>query len=218
MGQNDSGANEHPHDGQPIETAGAPPAVADAAVVLLHGRGSTAQHLLTLIDEFLHHGAMYLAPQAAHRSWYPRSAFAPLEENEPWLSSGFQRIEAAIEIASDAAVPPERTLLFGFSQGGCLASEFVARTPRRYGGLIVLSGSLLGPERTRDNSGSLDEMPVFFGCGTDDPYIPAERVQDSANAFEQLDGDVQHRLYDELGHAINDDEIQTINSFIERLV
>lgn len=212
-----TGSSDDPHHGQPIETAGAPPQVAEAAVVMLHGRGSTAQNVLTLIDEFLHHGVMYIAPQAAHRSWYPRSGYVPVDDNEPWFSSALDHVTNALELAADAGVPPERTLLFGFSQGGCLASEFVARNPRRYGGLVVLSGSLLGPETTDDYEGSIDGAPVFFGCSSDDPYVAAERVHDSAAAFERLGGDVASTLYDGLGHAINDDEIRTVDTFIERL-
>lgn len=208
----------NPHNGQPIETAGAPPQAADVAVIMLHGRGSTAQNILTLIDEFLHHGVLYLAPQAAHRSWYPRSGYAPFEDNEPWFSSALDCVSSALETAADAGVPPERTLLIGFSQGGCLASEFVARNPRRYGGLVVLSGSLLGPETRQDYDGSLDGTPVFLGCSTDDPYVAAERIHESARVFEQLGGDVDSRLYEGLGHAINDDEIRTIETFIERHV
>jgi phospholipase/carboxylesterase len=173
--------------------------------------------MLTLIDEFLHHGVMYLAPQAANSSWYPRSSYDPLDANEPWLSSGLERISAAFEIAAEADVPPERTLICGFSQGGCLASEFVAQHPQRYGGLIVLSGSLLGPEIDRDVDGAIEGTPVFFGCSDADPYVPAERVVASAQIFEQLDGDVEYSLYAGLGHAINDDEIQQINNFIEQL-
>ena len=211
------GPEADPHGGQPIETAGAPPQAATTAVVLLHGRGSTAQSILTLIDEFLHHGVMYLAPQAAHSSWYPRSGYAPLEDNEPGFSSALDHVDSALDVAGDAGVPPERVVLIGFSQGGCLASEFVARNPRRYGGLVVLSGSLLGTETTDTYEGVIDDTPVFLGCSSDDPYVSAERVQNSARVFERLGGDVTSRLYDELGHAINDDEIRMVNAFIERL-
>ncbi len=207
-----------PHTGQPIEIAGAPPRVADAAVILLHGRGSTARHMLRLIDEFLHHGVMYLAPQAAHRRWYPRSGYAPVESNEPWLSSALEQVSAALDTAATAGISAEQTLLIGFSQGGCLAAEYVVRTPRRYGGLVVLSGSLLGPEPIQGAEDSIDRTPVFLGCSTDDPYVPAERVDKSAAAFEQLDGDVSKRLYDDLGHEINNDEIHIINQFIGSLV
>jgi phospholipase/carboxylesterase len=211
-----TGPGEDPHGGQPTETAGAPSQAAEAAVVMVHGRGSSAQYFLRLIDEFLHHGVMYLAPQAAHSSWYPRSGDAPLADNEPWLSSALDRVSSALEIAADAGVPPERTLLLGFSQGACLASEFVAREPRRYGGLVVLSGSLLGPD-VGDYEGSVDGTPVFFGCSEDDPHVPAERVRESARVFGGLGGDVTSRLYDDLGHAINDDEIRTVDTLVDRL-
>jgi phospholipase/carboxylesterase len=214
---NSAGSREDPHRGQPIETAGAPPKVAETAVVMLHGRGSTAQSILALIDEFLQHGVIYLAPQAAHNSWYPRSGYAPLEDNEPWFSSALDHVARAIDVASDTGISPEQTLLLGFSQGGCLASEFVARNPRQYGGLVVLSGSLLGEETREEYEGSINGTPVFLGCSSDDPYVAAEQVNDSAELFERLGGDVTSKLYDGLGHAINDDEIQTINTFIERL-
>jgi phospholipase/carboxylesterase len=206
------------HRGQPIESAGAPPRAADAAVIMLHGRGSSARWFLRLIDEFLHHGVMYLAPQAAGRSWYPRPGDAPLDANEPWLSSAFARVGDAIRVATDADVPVDRVLLLGFSQGAGVVSEYVVRTPRRYGGLVALSGSLLGPEISRADEGSIDGTPVFFGCSSDDPHVPPERVRDSASVFEGLGGEVTCRLYDDLGHAINDDEIHTIDAFVGRLL
>jgi phospholipase/carboxylesterase len=211
-------SRDDPHQGQPLETAGAPPEAADAVVVLLHGRSSTAKNILRLVDEFHHHGVMYLAPQAARRMWYPRSGYAPFEDNEPWFSSALERISKVLDVAAGANVPPEHTLLLGFSQGGCLASEFVARNPRRYGGLVVLSGSLLGPEVREEYAGSIDNTPVFLGCSSDDPYVTAARIHDTARVFERLDGEVTSRLYEGLGHAINDDEIQTIDTFVDQLV
>ncbi|MCO8265008.1 alpha/beta hydrolase (plasmid) [Haloferax prahovense] len=223
-----------PHEGQEIATAGAPPQVADAAVVMLHGRGSKARHVLTLVDEFLHRGVMYLAPQAAGSSWYPAPATSPTERNEPWLSSALGRVSAALDIAADAGIPPERVVFFGFSQGACLAAEFAVRNPRRYGGLVALSGSLLGPDlasRTGGYGGSdndvdhdghvgdadFDGTPVFFGSGRDDTRVEADRVEASARVFSTLGADATSRLYEGLGHAINDDEIRVIDSFIERL-
>ncbi|REA01442.1 phospholipase [Haloferax sp. Atlit-6N] len=220
-----------PHEGQEIATAGAPPQVADAAVVLLHGRGSKARHVLTLVDEFLHRGVMYLAPQAAGSSWYPAPAISPIERNEPWLTSALGRVSAALDIAADAGIPPERVVFFGFSQGACLAAEFAVRNPRRYGGLVALSGSLLGPDlgnRTHDgyddgdqnghsSDDDLDGTPAFFGSGRDDPRVDPERVEASARVLAALGADATSRLYEGLGHAINDDEIRVIDSFIERL-
>lgn len=206
-----------PHGGQPIESAGAPPQVAKAAVILLHGRGSTARDFLRFTSEFHHRGVMYLAPQASRSRWYPGSGYAPLERNEPWFSSALERVSAAVEMAADAGVPPEKTLFFGFSQGACLACEFVARHPRQYGGLVALSGSLLGPETSTDYEGSLDGTPVFFGCGNDDPYVAQERIHESRRVFESLGGDVTVRLYDDHGHEINDDETKTTSELIDQL-
>ena len=212
------GANQSdPHAGQPIETAGAPPRAATAAVVMLHGRGSTASVILRLVDEIYRRGVIYVAPQAAGRRWYPRSAYAPPEANEPWFGSARSLVSRALETAADAGISPERTLLFGFSQGGCLASEFVARNPRRYGGLVALSASLMGPETGR-YGGTVDGTPAFFGCSDDDPYVPGERVRESAATFERLGAAASYRLYEELGHAINDDEIRRVQESIDGLV
>ncbi len=208
---------EHPHRDQPIETAGAPSQAAEAAVILLHGRGSTAPAILRHIDDLYHHGVMYLAPQAARNRWYPHSGYAPFERNEPWFSSALERVAAAVDEAAAVGIPPEKVLCFGFSQGACLGCEFVARNPQEYGGLVSLSGSLLGPETRSDYDGSLDSTPVFFGCGTDDPYVPAERIHESRWVFKQLGGDVTISLYEDLDHAINDDEFYQTNSLIEQL-
>ena len=213
-----SGVDEHPHQGQPIETAGTPQQAAEAAVVTLYGRGSTAKQILRLVDEINHHGVAYLAPQAANNTWYPHSGFAPFEDNEPWFSSALDHVSSALEMAADAGVAPERTILLGFSQGGRLASEFVARNARRYGGLVVLSGSLLGPEPTDDYVGSIDCTPVFLGCGTDDSWVAAERAHETAHVLDEIGGNVTKQLYEGMGHSIDDDEVQVINTFIEQLI
>ena len=213
-----SHSRDDPHHGQPIEVAGAPRQAAKAAVIMVHGRGATARSFLPLMDEFLHHGVMYLAPQAAGSSWYPRSGFGVIEENEPWVSSALARVEAALEIASSAGVPTEGVVLLGFSQGAGIISEYAVRNPRRYGGIVVLSGSLLGPKMSHTFDGSLAGTPVFLGCGSDDPYVPVARMHETASVFAELGGDVTFELYDQLEHAIADGEIQMINTFIERLV
>ncbi len=179
--------SDDPHGGLPIEMAGAPRQAANAAVILLHGRGSSTETILRLADEFHHHGVLYLAPRASRSRWYPRSGYAPLAENEPWFTSALGRVSESLEKADAAGVPPERTLILGFSQGACLASEFVARHPRRYDGLVAFSGSLLGPETRTDYEGSLDGTPVFFGCSEDDPYVRPERIHESERVFEALE-------------------------------
>lgn len=207
-----------PHQGQPLKKAGTSIAEADAAVILVHGRGATADSILELRREFDRGGVAYLAPQARNNEWYPRSFLAPLEENEPGLSSGLKAVGDAVATTTEAGVPLERTLLLGFSQGACLASEWAARNPARMGGIAVLSGGLIGPEVSEDRySGDLEGTPVFLGCSDRDPHIPAERVHETADVFEGLDADVETRIYEGMGHGVNRDELNYVADMINSL-
>lgn len=207
-----------PHAGQPIETAGAPPRAAEAAVVMLHGRGASARGILGLVDDVYRHGVTYVAPQAARSTWYPRSGSAANRETESWITSALDQVEPAIEMADAAGVPVERTVLFGFSQGGSLAAEYVARRPQRYGGLAVLSGSLVDQGQRAEQGGSIDGTPVFLGYGAEDQYVDDERVRSTAAVFDALEGEVDCRRYDGLGHAINEDELERVGELLDRLV
>jgi len=207
------------HADQPTPTAGAPLDEADAAVVMFHGRGATAQSVLSFAGEFDHDGVAYVAPQAARNTWYPQSFMAPMEQNEPWLSAALDRADQAVADVEDAGIPAEKIVLLGFSQGACLASETVARNARRYGGLVALSGGLIGPEGTpRDYEGSLDGTPVFIGCSDQDPHIPLERVHETADVLAELGGDVDERIYEGMGHTVNEDELAAVDELIGDLV
>src|SRR5579859_3466342 len=152
-----------PHQGQPLLTAGEPLDQARAAMIMLHGRGASAEDILALSAELHQPGFAYLAPQAAGYSWYPNSFLAPIASNEPGLSSGLAVIAALFERLTDAGIGPERTILLGFSQGACLSLEFTSRNPRRYGGVAGLSGGLIGPDgMKRDYPGSLQGTPIFL--------------------------------------------------------
>jgi phospholipase/carboxylesterase len=208
-----------PHQGQPLATADADPEDAAAGAVLVHGRGARAQSMLGMVGEFGVENVAYVAPQARRGSWYPNSFMAPMDSNEPGLSSALQAVEDALETLTDAGIPRERILLLGFSQGACLASEYVARNARRYGGLAACSGGLIGPEGTpRDYEGSVEGTPVFVGCSDRDPHIPIERVHETAEVFEDLDGDVTERIYEGMGHTINEDEIGFVADMLAELV
>ena len=150
-----------PHQGEQTVTAGTPLDGASAAVVLVHGRGATARGMLGMATE-LPDGVAYLAPQAARRTWYPNSFLEPVDRNEPGRSSGLARLDELVERAGNAGLDPGRVVLVGFSQGGCLASDFLAGNPRRYGGLAALSGGLIGESVDRDSyDGSLAGTPFF---------------------------------------------------------
>jgi phospholipase/carboxylesterase len=208
-----------PHQDQQLVTGGTDLADATAALVLAHGRGATARSIAQTGLEFHHEGVAILAPQAARNTWYPNPFTAPVEQNEPGRTSGLQAIGDAIETATDADIPTERVVVGGFSQGACLASEYVARNPTRYGGLVALSGGLIGESIDRDDyAGDLERTPAFFGCSDVDPHIPAERVHESAAVLEDLNAAVEKRLYEGMGHGINRDEVEYVSGLVADLV
>lgn len=207
-----------PHQDQPLLTSGTGLDSADAAVIMVHGRGATARGILGMASEFDTDEVAYLAPQAARNEWYPQSFLAPVEANEPGRSSGLQAIDDALTAVTDAEIATSNTVILGFSQGGCLASEFVVRNPRRYGGLAALSGGLIGESiDPEDYEGDLEETPVFFGCSDVDPHIPEERVHESVAVFEKLNADVEKRLYEGMGHSVNQDELGYVSEMIDAL-
>jgi len=199
------------HQGQPVLIQGEPLEQARAAMIMLHGRGATAKDILTLADHLPQMGFAFLAPQAANNTWYPYRFLAPIASNEPWLSSALAAVGAVLAQVEGAGIPAERTLLLGFSQGACLALEFAARHARRYGGVIGLSGGLIGPDDApRDYPGSLAGTPVFLGCSDVDLHIPKERVLHAAEVLRRLGAEVTVRLYPNMGHTVNQDELDVI--------
>jgi predicted esterase len=207
-----------PHQAQPVRTAGVPLDQASAAMVMIHGRGATAASILTLAPALNIPGFTYLAPQASGNTWYPHSFLAPIASNEPGISSGIQAMEDVLSRVTAAGVPLERTVLLGFSQGACLTLEFVARHARRYGGVVGLSGGLIGPDETpRNYAGALEGTPVFLGCSDVDPHIPVARVEETAAVMQGLGGEVTMRLYPGMGHLVNEDEIAAARKMMTEL-
>lgn len=213
-----------PHQGQEVLHTGAALEGARAAMILIHGRGASAQDILSLTGEFAQpdgsppDGVAFLAPQAAGNTWYPYRFMEPIGRNEPWLSSALAQVGALIEATERAGIPVEKTILLGFSQGACLALEYAARNARRYGGVLALSGGLIGPDDTpRDYPGSLDGTPVFLGCSDVDFHIPVERVHESADIMQRLGGDVTKRIYPGMGHTVNEDEMTFVGELLARV-
>jgi predicted esterase len=191
-----------------LRRAGAPPARARGIVLLIHGRGATAESMLPLADVLAMPDLCYLAPQAEGHTWYPQSFMAPTAANEPYLSRALARVAGITADILGAGVDPAQFGVIGFSQGACLASETVLRNPRPYGFLGILSGGAIGPPGTpRDYQGSLAGARVFLGCSDHDPHIPLARVKETTMVFSRMGAATTERIYPGSSHGINDDEI-----------
>jgi phospholipase/carboxylesterase len=181
---------------------GTPLSQARGAVVLVHGRGSSPHDIAGLADVIPGAGLAFLAPAATGGTWYPQRFLAPLERNEPWLSSALNVIDQLVAEVLAAGIAAERIGLAGFSQGACLVLEYAARHPRRYGFVAGLSGALIGPPDTPPPAGDLQRTPVLLGCAELDAHIPLDYVERSAEIFSQLNADVTKQIFPGAVHGI----------------
>lgn len=208
-----------PHQGAVVFQTGTPLARARAAGILLHGRGARADNILELAHAIKTDGIAWLAPQAAGNTWYPNRFMAPIASNEPWLSSALAAVGDLVTQVEGAGVDRTRILIGGFSQGACLALEYLVRNPSRFGGVAGLSGGLIGPPGTTwPNNGTLAGTPVFLGCSDVDFHIPKERVIESADVLTALGANVETLLYPNMDHIINDDEVARVQRLVEALL
>lgn len=211
--------SDDPHGSQPVLTEGPDPESAAATLILIHGRGAPAETMLSLFDEINVSDIAAIAPQAAHYTWYPHSFLADLNANQPYLDSALHRIDSLVKDLLSRGVTSDRIALLGFSQGACLTSEFAARYPRRYGGLMILTGGLIGPPGTpREYSGSLDGTPVFLASSDPDPHVPFARVIETDEVLTRLGAKVERRRYPGMPHTIAEDEIAACRALLERIV
>ncbi len=206
-----------PHSGARVEQLGAPPEQAAGAVILLHGRGASAEDILGLAQAMFDPRLAYLAPQAAGSAWYPNSFMAPRASNEPWLSSALELVRSLVARIAAAGLATDRIALVGFSQGACLSTEFVASHPARFAGLIALTGGLIGPPSADlSRPGSLAGTPVFFGSGDPDPHVPWSRVEESAAVLTLMGAEVTTRRYPGRPHTVSAEEIDIASKLLSR--
>jgi predicted esterase len=217
--QPNSSRPDDPHAAQPVLTAGPSPEDAAATLILLHGRGDSAESMLSLHEELGVDGVAALAPQAAGHTWYPQSFLAPLEANQPYLDSALAKIDSMVNDLLSRGVPNEHIAFLGFSQGACLTSEFVARHPRRYGAVMALTGGLIGPPGTaRNYSGSLAGTPIFLGTSDPDPHVPFARVRETEAVLTRMGGKVELRRYPGMPHTIDEDELTACRDLLREMI
>ncbi len=181
---------------------------AKGIMVAIHGRGADAASILGLADVFALPDIAYIAPQAAHRVWYPHSFIAPIEANEPWLGKSLAQVNSVLDALESGGAPASKLGLLGFSQGACLALESAIRRSRAYGAVLGFSGGFIGPMGiNRQPQGRMEGTQVFLGCSDVDPHIPVQRVRETTALMTAMGASVTERIYPNFGHAINDDEV-----------
>lgn len=195
--------------------AGLPLTEAKKALIMLHGRGATAEDIMSLSEYLNVQDYAIIAPQAANYAWYPYSFLAPQKQNEPWLFSAISLIGEVIGDLNKKEISNEGIIILGFSQGACLALEFAARNAGRYGGIVAFTGGLIGDKISLENyKGDFQQTPIFIGTSDPDPHVPVDRVNYSSEILQKMNADVTLKIYKNMGHTINDDEISSVNELI----
>jgi phospholipase/carboxylesterase len=185
------------------------------ALIMLHGRGGSAEDILSLSSYLNVNDFALMAPQATNHTWYPYSFLAPPAQNEPWLSSALNLLKELISELLNKGVATENIYFLGFSQGACLTLEFVTRNADKYGGVVAFTGGLIGDKIYSENyKGDFRNTPVFIGTSNPDPHVPVERVYATTNILKDMHADVTEKVYLNMGHTINKDEIDNANKII----
>jgi phospholipase/carboxylesterase len=205
----------NPHLAAPPVRVGRALTRARRVAVVIHGRGQEPvymlEHLVLRIDE---PDVAWVLPVAAGGSWYPARFSDPRDANEPWLSQALEACEAAIADVLAAGVPPERVVLTGFAQGGCLAAELIAQTPRPYAGAALLTGALIGPEHDVTRPRQLDGLPVFMESSRYDEWVPLDRVEATADALEAAGARVERHVAEDREHRIRDAAVAGVRGLL----
>ena len=187
----------------------------EKVLIMLHGRGAGAEDISSLASYLNVADFAIMAPQATNNTWYPYSFLAPKEANEPWLGSAIDVIGEVMNDVMEEGIKPENIYMLGFSQGACLTLEFAARHATKYGGVVAFTGGLIGEQvDTKKYSGDFTGTPIFIGTSNPDPHVPVERVMESVQVLKNMNANVTHRVYNNMGHTINDDELNLVNQLM----
>jgi len=198
-----------------ILSAGVPLQEAKKSLILLHGRGGSAEDILALRQYLNVKEYALLAPQAKDNSWYPYSFLAPILQNEPWLSSALSLVKETFDEIIAEGISAENVYLLGFSQGACLTLEFAARNATKFAGAVAFTGGLIGDKiHTENYKGDFKNTPIFIGTSNPDPHVPVQRVRETTRVLISMHADVTENIYNGMGHTISEDEIKLANELI----
>ena len=198
-----------------IITAGKPLKDANKALIMIHGRGGSAEDILSLSAYLNVKEYTLIAPQATNNTWYPFSFLMPPAQNEPWLSSALSVLNEVVTDLNNVNISTEHIYFVGFSQGACLMLEFVTRNAKKYGGVVAFTGGLIGDKIYRENyKGDFENTPVFIGSSDPDPHVPVQRVHDTVKILRSMNASVAEKIYERMGHTINQDEFDHANQIL----
>ena len=188
---------------------------ASKALIMVHGRGASAENIIGLSSNLKVKDFALMAPQATNFTWYPYSFLVPPEENEPWLTSALSLLNELTGDITSAGISLKDIYFLGFSQGACLTLEFVTRHARKWGGVAAFTGGLIGDKLYPQNyRGDFHGTPVFIGTSNPDPHIPVKRVHETTKVLREMNASVTERIYPNMGHTICEDEITKVNELI----
>lgn len=196
-------------------TAGKNLETASKVLIMIHGRGGSAEDILSLSNHLEVNDFALLAPKATNHTWYPYSFLVTPSQNEPWLSSALQILGEIVNDLKAKQINERNIYFLGFSQGACLTLEFVTRNATRYGGVVAFTGGLIGDKVYEENyKGDFAGTPVFIGTSDPDPHVPVQRVNESEAILKRMNASVIKKVYKNMGHTISQDEIKMVNEFI----
>ncbi|MGM0580200.1 MAG: alpha/beta hydrolase [Bacteroidota bacterium] len=195
---------------------GAPLEQAKSAIIMMHGRGDDASKMqdlaqnLNLLDD-----VAIIYPIATNNTWYPKGFMEDWIENQPWLDSALENLGTINKHLNEKSISNDKIFLLGFSQGACLTLEYATRNAQKYAGIAILSGGLIGPYIKKSNySGDFAGTEIFIGCSNIDHHIPEKRLHESEEVVIPMGAKVEKRIYPEMDHIINEDEIQKVNEML----
>jgi phospholipase/carboxylesterase len=202
-----------------------------AAVIWLHGLGADGHDFEPIVPELRLPSALpirFIFPHAPHRSvtinngyvmraWYDiRTAEFVQREDEVGIRESEQTVRDLIARETSRGIPAKRIVLAGFSQGGAIVLHVGLRYPERLAGIMALSTYLpLADQFPSEAHPANHTVPIFMAHGTDDPIIPIERGQMSADLLKSSGADLLWRTY-EMGHSVCVEEIGDIAAWLVR--
>ena len=188
-----------------------------SVLIMIHGRGATAEDILCLANHLPVENFVLIAPQVVGNTWYPHSFMAPQSQNEPFLSNSLEEIDTTVKNVVEKGISFENIFFLGFSQGACLTLEYVTRNAKKWGGIIAFTGGLIGDKLTLENyKGDFSGTEVYIGTSNPDPHVPVNRVKETEQLLRKMNADVIIEIFEQMGHTIIQKELISAGNLLTK--